>query len=263
MLPKLVPYWHDGYQRYSEPFMGSASLFFALEPPRALLSDINSELVETFIAVRDNPRAVHNKLVRIPLGKDSYYRIRALSTEGISTVEKAARFIFLNRFCFNGLYRTNMQGQFNVPFSSSRTGDLPSSIELLTAAKALRRADIRCADFNQVLDETDEGDFIYMDPPYAVANRRVFREYGPRCFSTSDLKRLSIALDQLDKRGVCFVVSYAFCKEALDAFRKWDIQKVFINRNIAGFAKHRRRAAELIVSNCQHTNSNQSEARQV
>lgn len=249
MLPELLPYWRDDYSRYVEPFMGSASLFFALAPSRALLSDTNSELVGTFIAVRDRPEDVYNELVQIPLGKDSYYRIRALPTQTMSVPRKAARFIFLNRFCFNGLYRTNMQGRFNVPFSSSRTGDLPTMEELAAVSDALKGIVLRTADFEEVLSQVERGDFVYLDPPYAVTEERIFREYGPQSFNVSDLKRLAVALDQVDKKGASFVVSYALCKEAVDAFQNWTMHKVLVNRNIAGFAKHRRQAVELIVSN--------------
>ena len=250
VLPRLLPYWCDSYSRYVEPFMGSASLFFALEPSRALLSDINSELVRTFIAVRDSPETVYDELMQIPPGKDSYYQVRALQTQGMSVPRIAARFIFLNRFCFNGLYRTNMQGRFNVPFSSSRTGHLATREELAAASRALKSVDLRTADFEEVLSEVERGDFVYLDPPYAVSERRIFCEYGPRPFSVSDLKRLAVALDRMDKKGVCFVVSYALCKEAIDAFQNWTTKRVVVDRNIAGFAKHRRRAVELLVSNC-------------
>ena len=261
MLPYLAPFWNDGYERYVEPFMGSASLFFAVAPRKALLGDMNNGLVETFITVRDHPEALHEALIQIPLGKESYYKLRGMAIEGMSQFERAARFIFLNRFCFNGLYRTNKRGEFNVPFSPSRTGHLPTKADLLVVSQALGCADIRCADFEEVLDDVGEGEFVYLDPPYAVSNRRIFHEYGPRCFGTSDLKRLSSALDRLDKRGATFVVSYAFCEEARDAFKKWNMQKVFINRNIAGFAKNRRRAAEVVVSNRQNANSGQSKGR--
>lgn len=100
--------------------MGSAAFFFKLHPPSAILSDINCELVETFIAVRDHPKAVYNNLEHLPRGQNNYYKIREQEIKKMNLMERAARFIFLNRFCFNGLYRTNENGQFNVPFSAFR-----------------------------------------------------------------------------------------------------------------------------------------------
>ncbi|KAA0245066.1 MAG: hypothetical protein DYG83_07155 [Candidatus Brocadia sp. AMX2] len=99
---------------------GFCSIFFKLHPPSAILSDINCELVETFIAVRDHPKAVYNNLEHLPRGQNNYYKIREQEIKKMNLMERAARFIFLNRFCFNGLYRTNENGQFNVPFSAFR-----------------------------------------------------------------------------------------------------------------------------------------------
>jgi DNA adenine methylase len=230
--------------------MGSASLFFSLCPSRALLSDLNQELVETFTTVRDHPRAVYNRLTAIPVGKESYNELRAKSSTGMNARDRAARFIFLNRFCFNGIYRTNMAGNFNVPFSSTKTGQLPDWGNFYAAAKALRNADIRCADFETIVtEETERGDFVYLDPPYAVSNRRIFRQYGPQVFGTNDLERLADALTVIDKKGIHFVVTYAMSQEALQAFRGWHVKRVFTQRNVSGFAKHRRRAVELIITN--------------
>ncbi|HEX5735705.1 MAG TPA: Dam family site-specific DNA-(adenine-N6)-methyltransferase [Blastocatellia bacterium] len=250
LTPKLSLYWSNNYCRYVEPFMGSACLFYAIQPTNALLTDINMELVETFTAVRDYPSDVFNAYIQIPQGKENYYKVRSSDTSTMNPIDRAARFIFLNRFCFNGLYRTNLNGEFNVPFSSSKTGNLPKYDELLLASQALKCAEIYSSDFEEVLAKTTEGDFVYLDPPYAVANRRVFRQYAASCFGIEDLSRLEAALRTLHKRGVRFVVSYAYCSEALSTFRHWKMRKVLIQRNIAGFAKHRRRAAELIISNC-------------
>jgi len=126
LIPRLRSFWSHRYKRYVEPFMGSACLFFALRPARAILGDINGDLVATYHTIREHPRAVWNALQRIPVGKTSYYATRQLNPNDLSDVNKAARFIFLNRFCFNGLYRTNLQGRFNVPYAPARTGSLPS-----------------------------------------------------------------------------------------------------------------------------------------
>ncbi len=250
LLPRLIPFWKNTYHRYVEPFMGSASLFFAVRPPMALLSDINADLVDTFVTVRDHPLAVHKALQQLPKGEDGYYEVRRLVPEWLSSVKRAARFIFLNRFCFNGLYRTNAKGCFNVPFSPARTGPLPTGRDLHAASVLLRNAEIVQADFQYALRGIGPGDFVYLDPPYAVSNRRVFRQYGPKTFGTEDLSRLAATLQDLDCRGVSFVVTYAFCVEAIQAFRPWNTQKVFTQRNVAGFSRYRRRAAEIIAWNC-------------
>ncbi|MBZ5491306.1 MAG: Dam family site-specific DNA-(adenine-N6)-methyltransferase [Acidobacteriia bacterium] len=249
LFPKLVPYWDAGYTRYVEPFMGSASLFFSLRPENALLSDINPDLVSTFTTVKNCPAALSAAVNALRKGSASYYRIRKAETKGMDEIQKAARFIFLNRFCFNGLYRTNAMGRFNVPFSSAGTGNLPTLEELLLASDLLKRATILCDDFAVAINQVRRGDFVYLDPPYAVTNRRVFRQYGPSSFGISDLIRLSQGLNAIDACGAAFVLSYAHCSEALQYLKGWNVRKVMTQRNISGFAKHRRKAAELIVTN--------------
>jgi DNA adenine methylase len=230
--------------------MGSACLFFELQPKKAVLADINDDLIRTYLAVRDHPQAVSNRLAKIPRGKRSYYFIRKQRLADLDAADAAARFIFLNRFCFNGLYRTNEAGRFNVPFAPSGTGQLPTAADLRLIASSLRQCTIQRSDFEVTLQPTRPGDFVYLDPPYAVGNRRVFSQYGPSSFGLSDLQRLSDALTALDKRGVKFLLSYASCSEAAHFFKGWPQKKIFIQRNIAGFVTHRRRAAEILISNC-------------
>lgn len=249
-LPVLSRFWNPKYGRYIEPFMGSACLFFEVRPNSAVLSDINEDLVRTFLAVRDHPQAVSNRLAKLPLGKQSYYSIRKEKLAELDAIDAAARFIFLNRFCFNGLYRTNQAGQFNVPHGSSGTSRLPTASELRSAGKALGSSTIKLADFEKTLKQSKPGDFVYIDPPYAVENRRIFRQYGPSSFGLNDLQRLADELDLLDARGVKFVMSYALCPEVTSFFKRWPRRKIYIQRNIAGFAKHRRIAGEVLISNC-------------
>ena len=207
LIPKISPYWGEGFTRYVEPFMGSATLFFAINPPKAVLSDINPDLVEAFCAIRDHPRAVYNRLTNLPLGETAYYRIRKEDSSRLSPLDRVARFIYLNRFCFNGLYRTNMKGNFNVPYASSKTGRLPVWDDLFKAAKVLSNAKISSGDFEEALQNVRAGDFVYMDPPYAVQNRRIFRQYSHDCFGTEDLARLASALVDIDCRVCRFVFS--------------------------------------------------------
>lgn len=250
LLPKLTPYWGAGFQRYLEPFVGSGVLFFALRPERAILSDTNEDLIQALAAVRDNPDGVYEQAQKYPLGKRSFYRLRALEVGDLQPVERAARFLFLNRFCFNGLYRTDVHGRFNVPFSPGGTGELPSLQQLTAAAQLLRRAKLFCGDFEAIASKmVRSGDFVYLDPPYAVSNRRVFRQYGPHTFGIKDMLRLGTLLAEIDRRGARFVLSYADCHEAREIFAPWKLRRVWTQRNISGFSRHRRRAAELIVTN--------------
>lgn len=249
LISKLSPFWDPKFKRYIEPFMGSACLFFSIRPSSAILNDINSELVETYIAVRDEHKEVFKYLKKMTPEKEYYYKIRSIDPSLISRNKRAARFIYLNRFCFNGLYRTNLKGQFNVPYAPMKTGKLPTLTELENVSQSLSNAEIKNNDFETVINGATKGDFVYMDPPFVVSTRRIFRQYYPSSFNIIDLERLSSKLIDLDRRGVKFLVSYALCKEALKCFKVWKIKRVVTQRNISGFSKHRRRAIELLISN--------------
>jgi DNA adenine methylase len=218
-------------------------------PDQALLGDVNSELINAFRCIKRHPTRVATTVAGLPRGKRAFYRIRREDPSALSKIDAAARFIFLNRFCFNGLFRTNLSGRFNVPYGGARVGHLPTVQELRFVSRALKSAKFILGDFEQLLQQASADDFVYLDPPFAVENRRVFRQYGPQTFGSTDLTRLARALGELHDRGASFVLSYAWCAEAKNAFARWQQRKFFVNRNIAGFRRFRRRAAELIVTN--------------
>ncbi len=249
LLPRLMTYWPGKSCRYVEPFAGSASFFFRVEPKIAVLGDINYDLINTYRAVRERHAAVASALTNLAVDRETYYRLRQIPPKTMSSVAAAARFIYLNRFCFNGLYRTNTTGLFNVPFAPSGTGSLPTPDHLARCAALLRRADLVCSDFEETLKAVRPGDFVYLDPPFAVDARRVFREYSASTFINKDLDRLCSQLHRIDAMEARFVVSYADCSEARRAFRAWHMKRVRTRRNIAGFAQHRRHAYEIIATN--------------
>jgi DNA adenine methylase len=249
LLPRLLTYWTDQYVRYIEPFTGSACLFFAIAPRIAILGDLNGELIETFQQVKSHPVQVAHILRQYRRSRRVYHHVRGLDLSNLSPQEKAARFIFLNRFCFNGIYRTNLRGQFNVPYAGFKTGKLPSETLLLACSQVLQAATILRSDFEGCIRSVGPGDFVYLDPPFAVRSRRVFREYGPKPFDLSDLERLGKCLERIDRAGAHFVISYAFSSESLKTLGSWKLRKVRTMRNVAGFAANRRFAYELIATN--------------
>jgi DNA adenine methylase len=251
LIPSLKEYWGSGYNRYFEPFVGSGKLFFSINPERAILSDTNFELVETYLQIKKNPYPVYKILKNFKTTKKEYYRIRAINPQQLGLNQRAARFIYLNKLCFNGLYRTNANGVFNVPFSGENVFNAEAEFETLkTVSKQLRDTEILLGDFEKIIrNHIQKGDFVYLDPPYAVENRKIFKQYGPHTFGINDLKRLNRLINYIDRKGAYFLLSYAYCKEALDLFKDWKIRKKYTQRNIAGFAKYRRKAAELFVTN--------------
>lgn len=246
----LAEYWSDSHERYIEPFMGSAVLFFRIQPKKAILSDINSELSDTYKSLKDNPSEVFKILSKYRKGKKAYYSLRNKDPNLLDQNSRAARFIYLNRFCFNGIYRTNNQGKFNVPYSEQPRSSLPTEEDLVLVSKSLRSARIMNADFAKVVNSNvKKGDFVYLDPPYAVQNRRIFRQYGPQTFGLSDLERLSNVLEEINKRGAYFLLSYAFSIEAKSVFKMWTQRRIITTRNISGFSEYRRRAVEILATN--------------
>lgn len=250
LLPTLASYWMQSELRYVEPFAGSAALFFHLRPERALLGDINGDLIGFYNAVKLNPKLVYDIASQIAPQKETYYQIRKNFTAEADPITRAAYFLYLNRYCFNGIYRTNMKGEFNVPFSGSKTGNLPSWPVFAQSVDQLDKATIERRDFEELLlENVNSGDFIYLDPPYAVSSHRVFSEYGSNSFSLNDLPRLQRTLVELDSRGARFVLSYAFSKESQKYFGEWKNRRVICQRNVAGFTGSRRKAVETIVTN--------------
>ncbi len=251
LLPSIRRYWRDEYSRYIEPFCGSASLFFELSPPSAVLSDINGELIETLRAVQLSPEIVSECLLRMKTDEASYYKVRAKNPIDLSSIERAARFIYLNSLCFNGLYRVNKAGQFNVPYGSQHRKNLFDALALRETSRALAKTEISNRDFEASVDEAGTGDFIYLDPPYVTQEFKIFTAYDKDSFSPNDISRLNSALLRADERGAKFVLSYANVPEVAEFWSKWKIREVTARRNIAGFAGSRRTVKEVLISNCE------------
>jgi DNA adenine methylase len=248
----LKPYCTNVAGRYIEPFAGSACLFFDLEPQSAILGDLNRELVTAMRGIRRDAYRVLECYRRLPKGKNAYYAIRSQDPYSLCDAELSARFLYLNRYCFNGLYRTNLKGDFNVPYGPPKTKAHSPEIDeelVVRASRLLANATLLNADFEETLSCAEMGDFVYIDPPYATDDVRVFSEYLPDSFGKKDLDRLYSCLKNLTRRGVRFLISYGESKEARHLLRHWQPIRVPTRRNIAGFAGHRKVAYELVATN--------------
>jgi DNA adenine methylase len=249
LLNHLSVFFSRENTRYVEPFVGSASLFFKLMPREALLGDINPELMSTYKQIKNHPDDVFEHLKRYRKGKAAYLRLRSADLKDFSPVARAARFIYLNRFCFNGLYRTNMKGVFNVPYGGEKSGKLPTHDSLLSCSVALRKARLITGDFEKALGETKRGDFVYLDPPFSVLGKRVFTEYNPKGFFPKDITRLRGWLEKLHDAKISFLVSYAESDEAKALARGFHSKRINVRRNIAGFASNRVSTKEVLITN--------------
>jgi len=249
LVPILRSYWRPHYNRYLEPFAGSACLFFSLNPPSAILGDLNGELISTYMEVKYRLNGLLAKLSTLHRSRREYKKLRSLHPEALNPCARAARFIYLNRYCFNGLYRTNLKGEFNVPYGGEKSGNVPSAELLRECSKQLMKTRLVAGDFERVLQHARKGDFIYMDPPFAVRARRVFNEYHPDTFQGDDINRLRQWLEKLDRKGISFLVSYAESAEADILARGFHRRRVSVRRNIAGFAADRSDSNEILISN--------------
>lgn len=238
--------------RYIEPFLGSGAVFFHLLPESSLLSDTNSHLVEAYAAVRDDPERVLEKLREHHRrhSRDYYYRMR--SSQPRKPATRAARLIYLNRTCFNGLYRVNLKGEFNVPIGSKQSVIL-SDDDFEAWAIALAGSELVVQDFETTIASAGRGDFVYADPPYTVKhNMNNFVKYNERIFSWSDQVRLARCLNAAAERGARVVLSNADHPSIRDLYAapRWNHVGVFRHSRLAASSDHRRRTTELLISNC-------------
>ena len=246
LLPRLLNQCPARFNRYFEPFAGSACLFFSLAPKDSVLGDFNSALIGTYKTVKRYPHALFKELCTYPINQEFYYDLRSKNPLHLTRLQSAARFIYLNRLCFNDVYRTNREGHFNVPFGS-KTGHLPTAQEILSTAHALRTAELQVGDFEDTISCAKRGDFVYMDPPYASSRYR--GEYGYGAFSSCDVGRLLDAALHLDKRAVVFLISYKADDEVSVKFSSFHQARISVHRHVAGFAGFRGKTTELLISN--------------
>jgi DNA adenine methylase len=220
LLDEIVPRMPTGYRRYLEPFCGGAALFFRLRPDRAILSDNCAELVELYREVARDPQEVFAALrvlvADVPMA--SYYTTRAAwnsERSSWSPTRRAATLLYLNKTCYNGLYRVNSQGGFNTPigkFGDDGKGDpsYPSLADLVAAGDALRRIEICCEDYQSVFDRALPGDFVYADPPYPPRSSTAkFASYAAGGFDEQAQRTLASGVHGLVGRGVQVMVSQA------------------------------------------------------
>ncbi len=207
LLTQLLPKIPKRYGRYIEPFFGSGALFFAVNPVNGIIADRNPELINLYRAVAENVDRVIAQLKRYQNIEETFYAVRALDWTQLPPAEAAAGTLFLNKTCFNGLYRVNRQGQFNVPFGRYKNPKILDEALLKAAAERLRTTTIMCGDYKMVLREhAQPGDFIFLDPPYLpVSEYSDFKRYTKEQFYEEDHVELAAEVKRLHERG-CYIV---------------------------------------------------------
>ena len=246
-LTSLVP---DHFERYHEPFVGGGALFFALCPARAVLGDDNAELVNLYRVVRDEPESLIAALTSHQNTREHYHRVRGVHPDSLPPVERAARMFFLNRTCFNGLYRVNRHGLFNVPYGSQDHTTFFQPTVIRKAHRALLGAEIVCEDFEACLGRARARDLVYLDPPYAASlnEGRAFK-YRADGFGEADQRRVADLFRRLDGQGCLVMASNADCELTRRLYAGFEITELSVGRRIGGRPERRGRAAEIVIRN--------------
>ena len=241
------------YRRYIEPFLGGGAVYFHLQPSQAILGDINPEVIAAYQAIKEQWVGLKQSLAYHQRAHDAYdddyfYEVRSKAPKGL--VQRASRMIYLNRTCFNGIYRVNKQGEFNVPRGTKDTV-LMGTDDFKAMAALLATAQLRVGDFEALIDEASEDDLVFADPPYTVRhNLNGFIKYNEVLFSWTDQERLARALKRAAARGAKIVATNANHHSVRTLYKDWD----FLTRAVSRFSQisadgaSRRQFEELIIT---------------
>ncbi len=235
--------------RYIEPFLGGGAVFFATRPQNARLSDANQRLIELYCVIRDELEEFEALLQEHAAAhsKEYYYALRDRKVD--SRAARAAQFLYLNRTCWNGLYRENLKGQFNVPIGTKQTVIFAAD-NFPVWSNALRDTQLQCRDFEAAIDEAENGDFVFVDPPYTVRhNMNGFVKYNQNIFAWDDQVRLRDALRRASERGASFALTNADHESIRDLYAGFGRHQQLTRRSvIAAKSIHRAKATELLIT---------------
>ena len=254
LMFELLKNMPANYNRYFEPFIGGGALFFELQPENAYISDMNEELINLYSVVRDDVDGLIEDLEKHEVSKEYFLNIRNIDrTEmfsKLSNIERASRFIYLNRTCFNGVYRVNYQGQINVPFGNYSNPRIIDENNLKNCSELLKNTEIKVADFSEILTKVQKGDFVYFDPPYVPLNdTSSFTSYTKAGFDIDMQFKLRDVCDELDSMGVKFMLSNSDTKLVNELYSNYEIKKVFATRAVNANADGRGKITEVLVRN--------------
>jgi DNA adenine methylase len=255
LLPDLLARLPSQLGRYHEPFVGGGALFFALSgrgaltPSGARLSDINPELINAYQMVRDQVETLIYLLDSFRNEEEFFYRVRAQDPRGLEPVQRAARLIYLNKTCFNGLFRENRRGHFNVPYGHYATPHFCAANELRAASRALRGTTIEVSPFSALAEVAKPGDFVYCDPPYAPVSRTAsFTNYSSGGFDEDAQRQLADLIVDLGNRGVSVLLSNSAVPFTQTLYERCHVEQVLAKRAINSRGDRRGPVPELLVA---------------
>ncbi|MFX1340310.1 MAG: DNA adenine methylase [Promethearchaeota archaeon] len=255
LISQMIKYLPKNYNMYIEPFVGGGALFFYILPEKAILIDINSELVNCYKVIKNNVKELIQLLKNHKNEKNYYYQIRALdrtpkSYNKLSDVEKASRTIYLNRCCYNGLYRVNSKGQFNVPFGRYKNPRFCDEENLEAISSVLKNVNILEGTFELCLNFAEKDDFIYFDPPYVpISDSANFTSYTKDNFGKDDQIKLYNTFKILDEHGCKILLSNSYSNFILDLYKDYKVVLLNAKRAINSDSTKRGTIKEVLVLN--------------
>ncbi len=257
LLSNIIPLISKDFSTYVEPFVGGGAVFFALQPKKAIINDYNVELINVYKVVRDFPEELisileeHSKKNT----KEYFYHVRALDRTleyaKMDPIQKAARIIYLNKTCYNGLYRVNLAGQFNSPYGRYKNPNIINAVTIRAMSKYLQNPNIiiKQGDYKEVLKGLHKGAFVYFDPPYMpISSSSSFTGYTQNGFSYSQQTILKNVCDQLKEKGIPFLQSNSDCPQIRELYKGYDIRTVQAKRTINSNANKRGEISEVLIS---------------
>ena len=259
LIPKLMEYKPKKFNRYYEPFIGGGAFLFALQPTKFLINDLNSELINMYKVIKTSTEELLEILEEYQSKntKEFYLKIRAIDRDPkrfskLSNIERAARLIYMLKVDFNGLYRVNKKGQFNVPYGRYKNPKIADHDVLVEIQKFFNRTEnkIICGDFERAVEDTEKGDFVYFDPPYVpLTDTSDFTSYTSEGFGLEDQKRLRNVFYSLGEKGVKVMLSNSDTPITREIYKNANIHEVQATRAINSVAKKRGKVGELIITN--------------
>ena len=255
LISQMKKYFPRNCNRYIEPFIGGGAVFFYMKPKFSIIIDINEELINCYKVIKTNVKELIELLGNHKNEKDYYYSIRALDRDEekfskLSNIEKASRMIYLNRCCYNGLYRVNSKGEFNVPFGKYNNPNFCDEENLLAVSKALENVSIIHGSFEICLDYAEKGDFVYFDPPYhPISKTSSFTSYTKENFGRDSQQKLFYVFKKLDERDCKLMLSNSYNDYIKNLYNEYKIIKLNARRAINSNAAKRGNINELLILN--------------
>lgn len=257
LLTEINRYIPEKISTYYEPFVGGGAVLFSIQPNKAIINDINEELINLYMVIKEKPEELIQELETYKNNSEEFYKVRSLDREEevynkLSDVERAARMHYLNKTCFNGLFRVNSSGQFNAPFGNYKNPNIVNKMTISAVSKYFNNANVvfKCGDYADSIKQARKGSFVYFDPPYdPLSDSSNFTGYTKGGFNKNEQERLKSICDNLDSKGIKFLLSNSSTQFIKDLYNSYNVITVKAKRSINSDGDNRGEIDEILVRN--------------